>query len=65
MVGKSNEHRYAVATQDFDLRRTLRTTVASVPLVYLNKVVLLMEPPSPLAMKAAGEVWICHHETKS
>lgn len=56
MVGTDNEHRFMVATQDARLRSRLRSTVAAAPLIFLNKVVLLVEPPSALALATANKV---------
>lgn len=38
-----NKHRYVVATQDIELRRELRA-IPGVPLIYINKGVMIMEP---------------------
>lgn len=43
VVGPTNRHRYVVATQDLELRRALRN-VPGVPLVYVNRSVVIMEP---------------------
>lgn len=40
-----NKHRYVVATQDIDIRRKLRR-VPGVPLIYMNRSVMVMEPLS-------------------
>ncbi|BFZ53600.1 hypothetical protein PYCC9005_000628 [Savitreella phatthalungensis] len=45
-VGSRNKNRYVVATQDRALRAQLRD-IPGVPLIYLNRSVLVMEPPSP------------------
>ncbi|KAK4550208.1 hypothetical protein LTR36_003175 [Oleoguttula mirabilis] len=39
----SNKHRYVVATQDLEVRRKMRE-VAGVPLVYINRSVMILEP---------------------
>lgn len=39
----TNKHRYVVATQDRDVRAAMRE-VAGVPLVYINRSVMVMEP---------------------
>ena len=43
-MSKSNKH-YLVATQDKKLRKKL-AYIPGVPLIYLNQVTLLLEPPS-------------------
>ena len=40
---KSNKHRYVVASQDLDVRRDMRS-ILGVPLVYINRSVMIMEP---------------------
>ncbi|CCG84215.1 protein of unknown function [Taphrina deformans PYCC 5710] len=45
-VGSRNKNRYIVATQDVRLREKLRN-VPGVPLVYINRSVMILEPPSP------------------
>lgn len=47
-----NKHRYVVATQDADLRRKLRG-IPGVPLVYVNRGVMIMEP---MASATEGEL---------
>ncbi|PKS06565.1 hypothetical protein jhhlp_007313 [Lomentospora prolificans] len=50
-----NKHRYVVATQDYDLRRELRG-IPGVPLIYINKGVMIMEPMASVsAMEKAKE----------
>lgn len=44
-VNGENKHRYVVATQYKDLRRSLRQT-PGVPLIYINRSVMVMEPLS-------------------
>lgn len=39
----TNKHRYVVATQDYEVRARLRK-VAGVPLVYINRSVMILEP---------------------
>jgi U3 small nucleolar RNA-associated protein 23 len=40
---KSNKHRYVVASQDLETRKNMRS-VKGVPLVYINRSVMIMEP---------------------
>lgn len=48
-VGTRNKNRYIVATQDQKLREKLRR-VPGVPLVYINRSVMILEPPSPATL---------------
>ncbi|KDE03329.1 hypothetical protein MVLG_06172 [Microbotryum lychnidis-dioicae p1A1 Lamole] len=50
MAGKDNPHRYVIATQSLTLRKHLRT-VPGLPIVYLNRSVVLLESPSDQTMK--------------
>jgi rRNA-processing protein FCF1 len=47
--------RYLVASQDKDLRNSLGY-VPGVPLIYLNKVTLVLEPPSQTSKEFNKEV---------
>ncbi|KAI5948774.1 hypothetical protein KGF57_005172 [Candida theae] len=49
-----NKHRYVVATQNLDLRRKLRQ-VPGVPLIYMNRSVMVMEPLSDASAKYSEE----------
>lgn len=40
---KHNKHRYVVASQDIEVRKSMRT-VLGVPMVYINRSVMIMEP---------------------
>lgn len=40
---KTNKHRYVVASQELDVRKSMRG-VMGVPLVYINRSVMIMEP---------------------
>ncbi|ORY82010.1 Fcf1-domain-containing protein [Protomyces lactucae-debilis] len=53
-VGANNKHRYIVCTQDATLRQKLRL-VPGVPLVYINRSVLILEPPSPATLTRKAE----------
>ncbi|KAL7663070.1 PIN domain-containing protein [[Candida] zeylanoides] len=44
-VGGHNKHRYIVASQDYNLRKNMRK-VPGVPLVFMNRSVMVMEPLS-------------------
>ncbi|KAK8440284.1 Small subunit processome component [Candidozyma auris] len=52
-IDGENKHRYVVATQDVELRRKLRG-VPGVPLVFMNRSVMVMEPASNATMRAAA-----------
>lgn len=39
----TNKHRYVVASQDLEVRKKMRT-IAGVPLVYINRSVMILEP---------------------
>src|SRR3954470_7679261 len=39
----TNKHRYVVASQDLEVRKSMRA-VQGVPLVYINRSVMIMEP---------------------
>jgi U3 small nucleolar RNA-associated protein 23 len=43
VVGPTNKHRYIVASQDQEVRAHMRT-IAGLPLVYISKSVMLLEP---------------------
>lgn len=47
-----NKHRYVVATQNTKLRKVLRG-VPGVPLIFMNRSVMVMEPASDATMRAA------------
>lgn len=47
-----NKHRYIVATQALDLRKKLRA-VPGVPLIFMNRSVMVMEPASHASLRAA------------
>lgn len=51
-VDGHNKHRYIVATQDAELRKKLRQ-VPGIPLVYMNRSVMVMEPLSKKSAQAS------------
>ncbi|KAG5420919.1 hypothetical protein I9W82_000009 [Candida metapsilosis] len=53
-INGENKHRYVVATQDLDLRRKLRQ-IPGVPLIYMNRSVMVMEPLSDASSKYSEE----------
>ncbi|KAI0079585.1 hypothetical protein K474DRAFT_1591843 [Panus rudis PR-1116 ss-1] len=51
VVGDTNKHRYVIATQSSPLRVKLRT-VPAVPIVHINRAVMILEPPSDTTLRA-------------
>ena len=49
-IGETNKHRYVVATQSQPLRMRLRS-IPAVPLVHVNRAVMVLEPPSDITIK--------------
>ncbi|KAJ6627222.1 Fcf1-domain-containing protein [Mycena sp. CBHHK59/15] len=50
VVGEMNKHRYVIATQSQPLRVKLRT-IPAVPIVHVNRSVMVLEPPSDTTLK--------------
>lgn len=50
-AGDSNKHRYVTATQSQTLRIKLRL-IPAVPIVHINRAVMILEPPSDVTSKA-------------
>ncbi|KAF9240950.1 Fcf1-domain-containing protein [Melanogaster broomeanus] len=50
VVGDSNKHRYVIATQSTSLRAKLRL-IPAVPIVHINRAVMVLEPPSDITLK--------------
>ncbi|KAL1705042.1 Fcf1-domain-containing protein, partial [Schizophyllum commune] len=50
VIGPTNKHRYAVATQSQPLRVKLRA-IPAVPLVHINRAVMILEPPSDATLR--------------
>lgn len=55
IIGNDNVHHYGVCAQDPDLRECLRS-VPGVPLVFINRGILLLEDPSQATLKHAEEL---------
>ncbi|ESX02874.1 hypothetical protein KL918_002351 [Ogataea parapolymorpha] len=53
-IDGKNKHRYLVVTQDDRLRQSLRT-VPGVPLIYMKRSVMIMEPMSPVSERVVQE----------
>ncbi|KAJ4486347.1 Fcf1-domain-containing protein [Lentinula aciculospora] len=51
VVGDSNKHRYVIATQSNLLRGKLRL-IPAIPIVHINRSVMILEPPSDATMRA-------------
>ncbi|KAF9458188.1 Fcf1-domain-containing protein [Collybia nuda] len=50
VVGDTNKHRYVIATQSQPLRSRLRS-IPAVPLVHINRAVIVLEPPSDATLR--------------
>lgn len=50
-----NKHRYILATQDENLRGAMRQ-IPGVPMVYIRRAVMIMEPPSPVTLNRREEL---------
>ncbi|KZP12034.1 Fcf1-domain-containing protein [Athelia psychrophila] len=50
VIGETNKHRYVVATQSQPLRVKLRA-IPAVPIVHVNRSVMVLEPPSDATLK--------------
>lgn len=55
VIGETNANNYCIASQDAELRDTLRA-IPGIPLLYINKSVLLLEPASEATTKKVLEV---------
>jgi U3 small nucleolar RNA-associated protein 23 len=42
----TNKHRYVIATQDVEVRKWMRANVAGVPMIYISRSVMILEPMS-------------------
>ncbi|KAM5535389.1 hypothetical protein V8D89_010911, partial [Ganoderma adspersum] len=51
VVGGTNKHRYVLATQSSELRQHLRT-IPAVPIVHMNRSVMILEPVSDATLRA-------------
>ncbi|KAL0580296.1 hypothetical protein V5O48_001713 [Marasmius crinis-equi] len=54
VVGETNKHRYVIATQSQPLRAKLRS-IPAVPIVHVNRSVMVLEPPSDATLAAKQE----------
>ncbi|CAE6352582.1 unnamed protein product [Rhizoctonia solani] len=59
VVGETNKHRYVVASQSTDLRNKLRK-IPAVPLVHINRSVMVLEPRSHATIKAKEQSESAH-----
>ena len=48
--GETNKHRYVIATQSHPLRVSLRT-IPGVPIVHINRSVMVLEPASEATLQ--------------
>ena len=62
--GESNKHRYVIATQSHPLRVSLRT-VPGVPIVHLNRAVMILEPASDATLQAKHRVRHVNHSAQN
>ena len=60
--GDSNKHRYVVATLSQPLRIKLRE-IPAVPIVHINRSVMVLEPPSDATLKSKETVRSCRYLT--
>jgi len=51
VVGETNKHRYVISTQSQPLRVKLRS-IPAVPIVHVNRTVMVLEPPSDMTIRA-------------
>jgi U3 small nucleolar RNA-associated protein 23 len=56
LVGRTNPRRFFVATQEEDLRNFLRT-LPGVPLLHLQRTVLLLETPASSSRKVSSQLY--------
>ncbi|KAJ3326002.1 WD repeat-containing protein 34 [Boothiomyces sp. JEL0866] len=57
IIGESNKNNYCVASQDVELRRHFGK-IPGIPLVYINKSVIILEPPSKATLERSKELEI-------
>ncbi|CAG8732097.1 11254_t:CDS:2 [Racocetra persica] len=57
IIGNDNPHNYCVATQNETLRQQFRV-IAGVPLLYINRTVLIVEPPSGATLEKVKQTEI-------
>ncbi|CAG8672653.1 4226_t:CDS:2, partial [Acaulospora morrowiae] len=55
IIASDNPHNYCVATQNESLRELFRT-VPGVPLLYINRSVLIVEPPSGITLEKVKQI---------
>lgn len=55
VTGDTNKHRYVIATQSQPLRVKLRS-IPAVPIVHVNRSVMVLEPPSDTTLKTKEAV---------
>lgn len=56
-AGETNKHRYVIATQSQELRQKLRS-IPGVPVVHMNRSVMILEPPSDATLRVKALVRI-------
>eukprot|EP01038_Epipyxis_sp_PR26KG_P008802 gene8802-11884_t len=56
-LGNNNrKKKYFVASQDKETRYTISNNIAGIPLIYLNKVIFVLEPPSALSQNLNSQM---------
>jgi U3 small nucleolar RNA-associated protein 23 len=55
VAGDTNKHRYVIASQSQPLRAKLRS-IPAVPIVHINRSVIILEPPSEATLDSKGSV---------
>ncbi|KAJ3261798.1 Small subunit processome component [Boothiomyces macroporosus] len=57
IIGDTNKNNYCAASQDVELRRHLGK-IPGIPLVYINKSVIILEPPSKASLERSKQLEI-------
>ncbi|KAH8551401.1 rRNA processing protein Utp23 [Umbelopsis sp. PMI_123] len=55
IIDKDNPHNYCIASQDAELRKYLRS-IPGVPLIHINRSVVVLEPPSQATKNKIAEI---------
>ncbi|KAJ3050349.1 Small subunit processome component [Rhizophlyctis rosea] len=64
IIGPTNKFNYCVATQDIELRSQLRK-IPGTPLIYINKGVTILEPPSRETLQAIKDMEVAKTKPQS
>ena len=60
IIGETNKHRYVLVTQSQSLRFKMRS-IPAVPIVHINRSVMILEPPSDATIRAKNAVCFCYY----